>query len=561
MSFSCADVSSSTTSATRRRQQGDESWTGSSNSWWCRCPTSTGPRPSTRQGRFRPRRRSSRRRGLPGRAADAAGFGLLDRPAWGSPMAPGSVQGLHLVVEDIEPPARSWSGAASTPASCSTSARPAGARARPRAPRLQHVPHLQRSRRQHAGWCRRSSARMTESPRATADESDVRRELPSGTGASCTSTATACSPRSTRPRMRCRRRSCARGAAATASTAARCSGPGCTASPPTSASTCSRRRSRRVGGDALVRRGAVAAAVPRPAARRGRAERRAARRGRRRPGDDRAGVPRRHAGAAAAAARGADRARRARGGRRSRRRRCWRRAWPRPTARCSGPGRRCRSTCRAQRPSGRPASRAPRSGRCSTEFIDAHERCDAAAAMAIAAQDICGSRCRRTRAASRASTRSRPLLERAFGPSATATGGCCHERQPHAGRRQLPPPAGRHRVPGVQVRRPADRATARSPRSPPSARRSSRCSVCHRHSAVVDRFHARGERVVGRVRADETGNRRSRWDGLVSRSIVGGVARRRDRRDRRRARWPRRESLSDAVGGKPSRPMGSPLRR
>ena len=37
------------------------------------------------------------------------------------------------------------------------------------------------------------------------------RPSPSDTGASCTSTATGCSPRSTRPRTRCRRRSCGRG--------------------------------------------------------------------------------------------------------------------------------------------------------------------------------------------------------------------------------------------------------------------------------------------------------------------------------------------------------------
>ena len=63
---------------------------------------------------------------------------------------------------------------------------------------------------------------------------------------------------------------------------------------------------------ALVRRGALAPALPGPVAGRGRTERRAAGRGRRRARDDRARVPRRPAGPAAATARGADRPRRAR---------------------------------------------------------------------------------------------------------------------------------------------------------------------------------------------------------------------------------------------------------
>ena len=40
------------------------------------------------------------------------------------------------------------------------------------------------------------------------------------------------------------------------------------------------------------------------------------------------------------------------------------------------------------RRTGRARAERQRSGSCSTQFIDAHERCDAAAAIAIAAQDI-----------------------------------------------------------------------------------------------------------------------------------------------------------------------------
>ena len=62
----------------------------------------------------------------------------------------------------------------------------------------------------------------------------------------------------------------------------------------------------------LVRRGPVAAALPRPAARRGRSQRGRARRRRRRPRDHRADLPRRHPAAAPAAAGRPHPARRAR---------------------------------------------------------------------------------------------------------------------------------------------------------------------------------------------------------------------------------------------------------
>ena len=48
-------------------------------------------------------------------------------------------------------------------------------------------------------------------------------------------------------------------------------------------------------------------------------------------------------------------------------------------------------------------------------FIDAHERCDTAAAIAIAAEDL-RSRCRPTSCPSWGSAACVPLLERAFGP-------------------------------------------------------------------------------------------------------------------------------------------------
>ena len=117
--------------------------------------------------------------------------------------------------------------------------------------------------------------------------------------------------------------------------------------------------------DADVRRGAVADAVPGPAARRDRADRRRARRGRRRARDDRARLPRRAPGAAAPAA-----------GRRSSRATCWAgrparrrrrstRASPPSTAPSSGRGRRCRRTSRRDARTGRPASRARRNAPCS----------------------------------------------------------------------------------------------------------------------------------------------------------------------------------------------------
>ena len=106
------------------------------------------------------------------------------------------------------------------------------------------------------------------------------------------------------------------------------------------------------------------------------------------PRDDRARVPRRAAGAAAAATRRAARPRRARhdrgrdgGAARHQRRRGQQRAATRPRRRCSSTCPRTAREWSAHEPSADERALLAR-------FIDAHERCDAAAAVAIAATDI-----------------------------------------------------------------------------------------------------------------------------------------------------------------------------
>ncbi len=112
--------------------------------------------------------------------------------------------------------------------------------------------------------------------------------------------------------MPCRRRSCAPGAVATGSMAARWSVPGSTGSRPTSASTCC------AAGRGTSTHMRTFAEVPwlQPypdqLARRGRADRGRAGLGRGRARDHRAGVPRRHAGAATSTTGRADRPGRAR---------------------------------------------------------------------------------------------------------------------------------------------------------------------------------------------------------------------------------------------------------
>ena len=166
----------------------------------------------------------------------------------------------------------------------------------------------------------------------------------------------------------------------------------------------------------LLRRGPVAAALPRPAARRGRPERRRARRGRRRPGDDRADLPRRHPAAAAAAAGRADPARRARlVGRRGRR-----------PARHVG-GRRQQRAAARPRDAARAAARAPgRTAPRRRTSAPTSARCCRASSRPTSAETrrppprccatTCASRCRRIRCPTTASTRIAPLLRRAFGP-------------------------------------------------------------------------------------------------------------------------------------------------
>ena len=163
----------------------------------------------------------------------------------------------------------------------------------------------------------------------------------------------------------------------------RSSAPGCTGSPPTSAWTCS--------GAApgaprrLACRGALAPAVPGPAARRGRAERRAARGGGHLAGDHLAGVPGRPAGPAAAAARGADRPRRARlAGQRDRlgARHQRRRGQQRPAA---GPGDDAVAPAGPARRVVRAGAERGRSASCSSSSSRRTSGCDAEAAIAIAA--------------------------------------------------------------------------------------------------------------------------------------------------------------------------------
>ena len=204
---------------------------------------------------------------------------------------------------------------------------------------------------------------------------------------------------------------------------------------------------------------------PDRAARRGRAERRAARRG---------AVAREtielaflavDPAAAAPPARRADPARRARWSA-ARRPRCSRPASRRPTARCSGRGRRCRRSCRpAPRGLAAAPSRAPRSASCSRGFIDAHERGDADAALALVARRTSAITMPPHPLASRAATRSRRCSS---APSGRRRGEwrlvpTAPTGMPAAASYLRAP--GDDRVPRLQARRAARARTARSPRS------------------------------------------------------------------------------------------------
>ena len=91
------------------------------------------------------------------------------------------------------------------------------------------------------------------------------------------------------------------------------------------------------------------------------------------------------------------------------------------------------------------------------QFIDAHERCDAAAAIALAAQDI---RISMPPDALCFDGREMvaPLIERAFGPQRDGDWRLrADSRESHADCRQLPAAARRQPVPSIQARRAADR--------------------------------------------------------------------------------------------------------
>ena len=215
----------------------------------------------------------------------------------------------------------------------------------------------------------------------------------------------------------------------------------------------------------VLRRGAVAAALSRPA-RRGRADRRTRRR-RRRARDDRAGVPGRAPGAAAAAARGADRAATCWAGRRARPPRCWRPASPRANSALQ----RARAThadapavasrglvrARADRRGARPAR-----ARSSTPTSGATRR-----PPSRSRRRTSGSRCRPTPCCFDGPRSLGPLLERAFGEDREGDWRLRADHRPTACRRRRATSAGRA-TPGSAPSSSTccGSRTARSPRSP-----------------------------------------------------------------------------------------------
>ena len=150
-------------------------------------------------------------------------------------------------------------------------------RPEPGARQRRRAGHARHDQDRHPGAARRRGrrgpVRLTR-PRPTWTSS-TRPGSPSSasaTAASCRCTATACWATWSRQKTRCRRRCCGRGRAGPRSTAVPARGPGCTASSPRRASTsCARRSAARRAGRRVDRGRALAAAVPRRAARRGRA--------------------------------------------------------------------------------------------------------------------------------------------------------------------------------------------------------------------------------------------------------------------------------------------------
>ena len=292
----------------------------------------------------------------------------------------------------------------------------------------------------------------------------------SATGASCTCTATGCSAPSRRPRTRCRTHCCARGGRATRSRATGCAR-GCTRSPRTSASTRCGAPSAACRSLQVARRGAVAAAVSGPAARRDRAERGAAGRRRRRARDDRADLHGADPAPAAAPARGADPARRARVvGDRDRGHARTERA-PRPTARSSAPARRC-ATARSRSARTRRSSSATTSSGCSRASWPPTRAATPPRPRRAAARGHPRLDAAEPGVASTARENVLPLIGKARRDGRRgALVPTRANRQPAAASYLRRP--GRHRVARVQARRPALRAATGSPRSRRSARRCS----------------------------------------------------------------------------------------
>ena len=137
--------------------------------------------------------------------------------------------------------------------------------------------------------------------------------------------------------------------------------------------------------------------------------------------------------------------RRARHAGEPRRRRCWRPASPAANSALQ----RARATMQEHLPSHRADWSAPEPSAEEREllerFIDAHERCDAAAAVADRVDRTSGSRCRRTRCCFDGLDAMPPLLERAFGAEREGDWRLLPtmaNRMPAAG--ELPAAAGRH---------------------------------------------------------------------------------------------------------------------